>query len=288
MWALDFMGVINPPSSEGHKFILVAIEYYTKWVEAISLKIVIQKHIINFIKEYIICRFGIPQRIIMDNGENFIGNAIIEFCKKMKIDQRFSLVYYPQGNGQAEETNKTIKKILAKIIQHNGRDWHDRSPYALWAYKNSIRIAIGATPYSLVYGDEVIIPFEIEIPSLRIALKDIMKEPQMWEARMNQLEALDEKRVHALEHLRAYQQRISRAYGKKVIPKTFEVEDMVLQENISNTIARDELKGKFEPNWVGPYIILEAQGKRSYRLSTLDGEVLKNPINARNLKKYHI
>jgi len=205
MWTLDFMCVINPPSSEGNKFILVATEYYTKWVEAISLKIAIQKHIINFIKEYIICRFGIPQRLIMDNGENFIGKDIIEFCKKMKIDQRFSSIYYPQGNGQAEATNKIIKKILAKTIQQNGRDWHDKFPYALWEYRTSMRIAIGATPYPLVYGYEVVIPLEIEIPSLRIALKDIMKELQVWESRMNQLEALDEKRVHALEHLRAYQ-----------------------------------------------------------------------------------
>jgi len=68
-----------------------------------------------------------------------------------------------------------------------------------------VRIVKSATPYSLVYGYEAVIPLEIKIPSLRIALKDIMKESQVWEARMNQLEALDEKRVHALEHLRAYQ-----------------------------------------------------------------------------------
>jgi len=105
---------------------------------------------------------------------------------------------------------------------------------------------------------------------------------------MNQLEALDEKRINALEHLRAYQQRIKRAYGKKVVPKAFEVGDMVMQENISNTTVEDDLKGKFEPNWVGPYIITEVHGRGSYRLSTLDGEVLKNPINARHLKKYHI
>ena len=86
MWALEFMGVINPPSSEGHKFILVATEYYTKWNEAIPLKIAIQKHVINFIKEYIICRFSIPQRLIMDNGANFIGKYIKEFFKKMKVE----------------------------------------------------------------------------------------------------------------------------------------------------------------------------------------------------------
>jgi len=74
---------------------------------------------------------------------------------------------------------------LAKIIQQNGRDWHDKLPYALWAYRTSVRTATGTTPYSLVYGDEVVIPLEIKIPYLRIALKDIMKEPQLWEARMN-------------------------------------------------------------------------------------------------------
>ena len=206
----------------------------------------------------------------------------------MKIEQRISSVYYPQGNGQAEATNKIIKKILAKTIKKNGRDWHEQLPYALWAYRTSERIATGATPYSLVFGDETVIPLEIEIPSLRIALKDVMKEPQYLEARLNQLEALDEKRINALKQLRTYQQRIKRSYGKKVVPKNFEVGDMVLQENISNSTAKDELKGKLEPNWVSPYIIIEVFGRGAYRLSTLDGEILTNPINARHLKKYYI
>jgi len=78
-----------------------------------------------------------------------------------------------------------IKKILAKIIQQNGRDWLDKLSYALWTYKISVRIATSATPYSLVYGDEAIISLEIKISFLRIALKDIMKEPQLWKTRMN-------------------------------------------------------------------------------------------------------
>ena len=73
-----------------------------------------------------------------------------------------------------------------------------------------------------------------------------------------------------------------------MVPKAFEFGDMVSQDNTSNTTAKDELKGKFEPNWVGPYIIMKVHGRGSYRLSTLDGELLKNPINARHLKKYHI
>ena len=73
-----------------------------------------------------------------------------------------------------------------------------------------------------------------------------------------------------------------------MVPKAFEVWDMVLLENIFNTTTKDELKGKFEPNWVGQYIIIEVFGRGSYRLSILDGEILKNPISARHLKKYHI
>ena len=74
---------------------------------------------------------------------------------------------------------------MVKIIKNNGRDWHDLLPYALWEYRTSKRTTTGATPYSLVYGDEAVIPLEIEIPSLRIALKDIMKGPQQWEERLN-------------------------------------------------------------------------------------------------------
>ena len=94
---------------------------------------------------------------------------------------------------------------MAKTIKKNGKDWLDQLPYALWAYRTSERIATGATPYSLMFGDEAVIPLEIEIPSLRITLKDVMKEPQYLEARLNQLEALDEKMITALEHLREYQ-----------------------------------------------------------------------------------
>ena len=73
-----------------------------------------------------------------------------------------------------------------------------------------------------------------------------------------------------------------------MVPKAFEIGDMVLQENISNTNTKDELKGKFKPNWVGPYIIIEVFGRGPYRLSTLDGEILRNHINAKHLNKYYI
>lgn len=108
------IGMINPHSREGHKFVITAIEYTTKWVEAIPIKSVTQEKVIAFLTEYIITRFGVPQRLIMDNGQNFKGKDMQAFCKKFHITQTFSSIYYPQGNSQVEATNKTLKTILAK------------------------------------------------------------------------------------------------------------------------------------------------------------------------------
>jgi len=131
----------------------------------------IQEKIIKFLIEYIITRFGVPQRLIMDNGSNLKGKDMQAFCKKFHITQTFSSIYYPQGNGQAKATNNTLKSILSKTWDKYKIDWHEQLPYGLWAYRTNVRTTMGVTPFSLVYGDESIVPLELEIPSLRISLQ---------------------------------------------------------------------------------------------------------------------
>ncbi|KAH9294692.1 hypothetical protein KI387_038280, partial [Taxus chinensis] len=119
----------------------------------------------------------------------------------------------------------------------------------------SIHTPTGATPYSLVFGTEAIIPLEIELPSLRISLWDYLDKDEDYRvARLAELELLDEKHMWALNHLKVYQNRVSRGYNKWIIPHQFEVGDLVLKENQFNTTKDQEKKGKFEPNWLGPYV----------------------------------
>ena len=99
-------------------------------------------------------------------------------CRKFEITQHFSTKYYPQGNGQAEATNKTIFKILQKIVHVVGHDWHLQIAPTLWAYCTSICTPTGATPFSLVYGSKVVLPIKIELPSLRISLKNMMSKEE--------------------------------------------------------------------------------------------------------------
>ncbi len=123
-WAFDLVGQIHPTSSNGHKFIITATDYFMKWVEVVPLTIADGKTVALFITNYIICRYGIPSSIITDNGGQFKNKDLKELCKKFKITQHWSSIYYPQGNGQAEASNKAILKIIHRTVSKSGRDWH--------------------------------------------------------------------------------------------------------------------------------------------------------------------
>ena len=140
-----------------------------------------------------------------DNGTPFKNQEVSTLCRKFEITQHFSTRYYPQGNGQAKATNKTILKILKKIVDAAGRNWHIQIAPALWAYRTSIRTPIGATPFSLVYGSESILPIKIELPSLRVSLKNLISEEEYRVARLQELALLDERHLNALNHLYMYQ-----------------------------------------------------------------------------------
>ena len=139
------IGQIYPPSSKNHKFILVAIDYFTKWVVAIPLKTVTSKEMIEFMKEYIVYRFGTPQTITTDQGSMFISEEFGEFAASMGIKLLNSSPYYAQANGQAEASNKGIIKLIKMKIEEQPKRWHTTLSEVLWAYIMSCH---GATKMS--------------------------------------------------------------------------------------------------------------------------------------------
>ena len=120
-WGLDFIGQINPSSSKGHRFVLVATDYFTKWTETVSLKNMTHREVIEFITEHIIHRFGIPQTLTTDQGAAFISKEVREFAESYKIKILDSSPYYAQVNGQAESSNKILIKLIKKKIEENPR-----------------------------------------------------------------------------------------------------------------------------------------------------------------------
>uniref|UniRef100_A0A2N9HY95 Uncharacterized protein n=1 Tax=Fagus sylvatica TaxID=28930 RepID=A0A2N9HY95_FAGSY len=254
-----------PDASNGHEFILVAIDYFTKWVEACSFKNVTQVAVTRFVKNNIICRYGMPEMLITDNASNLNNRMMDQLCQQFKIQHHNSAPYRPKMNGAVEAANKNVKKILSKMTE-TYKDWHEHLPYALCAYRTSVRTSVGATPYSLVYGMEAVLPVEVEIPSLRI-----LSQTQLGRSRMGPSPL--------------YQRRIERAYNKKARPRTFQPGDLVLKKR---NMALSDPRGKFAPSYEGPYVVKKAFSGGAIILADMDGEEFRSPINSDSVIKYHV
>ena len=170
-WGLDLIGPINHHSN-GHIWILATIEYFTKWVEAISLKKATGVAVANFIWGHIITRFGIPRRLISDNGTPFINRNIKKLTEAYYIRHGRSTPYYSQGNGQAKVTNRVILKILKKMKHECGGKWSDHLTDVLWVCMSSLKTTMRFSPFSLVYGTKAISLVELVIPTPRVVLKE--------------------------------------------------------------------------------------------------------------------
>jgi transposase InsO family protein len=204
-WGLDFIDPINPPSSIGHIFILTTIDYFTKWIEVVPLKNAHDEQVINLLESNIFARFGILLERISDNGSTFIFAKFARFLSEFVVKHFTSSTYYPQGNGQAESTNKNMVKILKRIIDDKPRQWHTLLTYALSVDRATAKNNVGHTPFSLSYGQEVVMPVELQLTSLCLAMQAKELTSIDISHRMSALLALEEQRNHALENLKKRQ-----------------------------------------------------------------------------------
>ena len=168
-WGLDFVGPFTPAAARTeNKYIVVATDYYTKRVEAKPLRDNTAASTAKFRYEHIWCRFGCPIELLSDQGGHFLNAVISGLTQHYAVVHKKSTLYYPQANGLAESTNKTLQNILRKIVNEHGTDWDTKLHSALWAYRTSFKTNVQATPFCLSYGLEAVMPVEFQIPSLRI------------------------------------------------------------------------------------------------------------------------
>ena len=158
-------------------------------METTSYAGLIAARVAKFIISYIIYRYGVLHELILDKGAHFKGE-VDTLVLGYGIQHHRSSPYRPQTNGAVEIANKNIKRILRKMVK-TSRDWSEKLPFALWAYRTSFRTSIGATPYSLVDGMEAMPPVEIEMRSLRITLEQQISETEWAQSRYDQKSLLD-------------------------------------------------------------------------------------------------
>ena len=150
-WGLHFIREINPSSSEQHKWILTATYYFTKWIEATPTPNETDKVIMEFLEGHIFSRFGCPKKLVTDNAQYFKSNSMIDLCNKYNIELVHSTPYYPQGNGLAESSNKSLIRIIKKLLVENKKSWDSKLKFSLWDDRISNKKSIGTSPSQMVY-----------------------------------------------------------------------------------------------------------------------------------------
>uniref|UniRef100_A0A2N9J6Z4 Integrase catalytic domain-containing protein n=1 Tax=Fagus sylvatica TaxID=28930 RepID=A0A2N9J6Z4_FAGSY len=248
-WGLDIMGPF-PIGRRQLKFLVVAIDYFTKWVEAEPLATITEKNVQNFVWKAVICRFGIPRVLVSDNGKQFDNPRFRQFSQEVRHPQPLFISWPP--------TSLTDKS------------------------RTTVRIPTGETPFRMTFGSEAVVPVEIGLTTLRTSAYDEQQNEE--QLRLN-LDLIDEVRETAEARMKRYQEKMARHYNSKVKPRQLSVGDLVLRKVTLAT--KNPSEGKFGPNWEGPYKVIEIRRPGTYHLEDMNGRRLPHLWNAEHLRKYY-
>ena len=182
---------------------------------------------------------------MLDNRPQFYSRVYRNLCQELKIKNIYSTPRYPQSNGMAEASNKTLLTALKKRLDSAKGKWVEELPGVLWAYRTTALKPTGISPFETTYGMEAIIPTEI---GMLTTWTGVLEQGNA-DLTIKDLDTVDELQESVAIRIASYQRRLTSSYNKRVKPRTFQPGDLV---------TADSIAGKFQPNWEGPYLVTRA------------------------------
>ncbi|VFQ62673.1 unnamed protein product [Cuscuta campestris] len=280
-WGIDLIGLMSRAPGN-FRWIIVAVDYFTKWIEAEPLVGGTSEQCSKFVSNNILCRYGVPRQITTDNGTQFEAGHFNEFLQDWKIKHTYSSVAYPQGNDQVENANRTIMDGIKKRLESYKGAWVDQLPNVLWAYRATPRRATGETPFSMCYGLEARAPSEMFIPTWR---EENYKAQENEKTMATDLHFIEERRERAFLRAENYRRQVKEYYDCKVRPREFRVGDLVLRKREASQPTKG---GKFAKSYEEPYKVTFVLSLGTYKLSMLEGRELGRHWNTHNLISFYM
>ncbi|GKC90309.1 reverse transcriptase domain-containing protein [Tanacetum coccineum] len=279
VWGLDFMGPF--PNLKGKKYILVAVDYVSKWVRAQALPTNDARVVIKFLKR-LFARFGVPKALISDRGTHFFNSQLEKALQKYGVTHKLPTTYHPQTNGQTEVTNRAIKRILERSFGYNLKNWSEKLYDALWAFRTAYKTPTGCTPFRLVYGKSCHLSLKIEHKAYWALKQCNMDLITAAKNRFMELNELIELRDNAYENTRIYKETTKKWHDSRLQgDKDFKVGDLVLLFN-----SRFKMHpGKLKSRCYGPNVVKTMYPYGTVEITDKNGVSFK--VNGQRFKKYH-
>ncbi|GKV51507.1 hypothetical protein SLEP1_g58152 [Rubroshorea leprosula] len=211
-WGVDLLGPFIKGEG-GCTHLIIAVDYFTKWIEAKPLSMTTERKIEEFIFNSILCRFDIPRRIIVDNGPQFRAAALRSFCNDYGIELSLTFVYTPQSNGQAELANKIVLQGLKTCVLAAHSNWVDELNKVLLSCRTTPSSATGETPFSLAYGTEAVLLVEVGLATNQYARLD---HPDNEQFLRENLDLVEEVREASRIKNMVYQGHVAKFYNKQI------------------------------------------------------------------------
>ncbi|GJW36008.1 reverse transcriptase domain-containing protein, partial [Tanacetum coccineum] len=240
-WGID----IAEPFPEGPgkvKFLIVAVDYFTKWIEAKPVATIAGNQVKKFVWDNIVYRFGLPGEIVSDNGKQLCDNPLKDWCEKLCIRQCFASVKHPQTNGLVERANRSLGEGIKARLDERNKDWIEELSHVLWSHRTMIKSSNEETPFSLTYDTEAVIPAEIGMPTLRTMEVDPTKND---EALKVNLDLIEEKREQAAIQEAKSKIKMEKYYNSRVRGISFRPGDIVYA---ATTQVMPEMEANLDPN----------------------------------------
>src|SRR5205809_1839529 len=262
VWGLDMVGPLQKAPG-GYTHLFVAIDKFTKWIEAKPVATITAAKAKEFFQDTVV-RFGVPNRIITDNSTQFTGSEFKDWCEEIGIKICYASVAHPQSNGQVERANgmvlQGVKSRVFDQLKTYGGKWARELPFVLWALRTSPSRATGESSFFLTYGYEAVLPTELEFGSPRVRN---FNEKKSEDSRLEDLDQLEEAREIATIQSAIYLQGLRHYHGRNVRGRAFSPGDLVLRKV-------QKRKHKLFAIWEGPYIVVEMTRPGAYKLKHRD------------------